>query len=244
MRAKVAGSGRPCAECDLGECLEDLRMLYEGCPNVQANTQCPKSSLLAGEIGSGKRGGASMISLNVDSSIHGFDEPLGLLSDCHRRIEHFLAVLIRVTQEFGNRALTVEAADAVRNCQRYFTVAAPRHTDDEEESLFPRIRAAAAVFGESYETLDRLEADHEEAQDLHAKVNGVLEQWVGEGLLPATQSRELLAMLERLQALYLEHIGIEDREVFPVAADLLTTEQLADVGREMKARRQITNLDV
>jgi hypothetical protein len=28
---------------------------------------------------------------------HGFDHPLGLLSDCHRRIEGFLDVLVRVT---------------------------------------------------------------------------------------------------------------------------------------------------
>lgn len=185
-----------------------------------------------------------MISLNVDSPIHGFDEPLGLLSDCHRRIEHFLAVLIRVVREFGNRALTAEAASAIRASQRYFALMAPKHAADEAESLFPRMRAAAEVFGESYETLDRLEADHEEAQNLYAKVDGVLEQWLGEGLLPAAQSRGLLAMLEKLQTLYLEHIGIEDREVFPVAADLLSTEQLADVGREMQDRRKIAILDV
>jgi hypothetical protein len=27
---------------------------------------------------------------------HGFHEPLGLLGDCHRRIEHFLRVLVAV----------------------------------------------------------------------------------------------------------------------------------------------------
>ena len=30
---------------------------------------------------------------------HGFTEPLGLLSDCHRRIEHFLDVLLAIDQE-------------------------------------------------------------------------------------------------------------------------------------------------
>ena len=29
---------------------------------------------------------------------HGFDEPLGLLSDCHRRIERFLGVLAAVAR--------------------------------------------------------------------------------------------------------------------------------------------------
>ena len=30
---------------------------------------------------------------------HGFDEPLGLLSDCHRRIEHFLRVLSTISAD-------------------------------------------------------------------------------------------------------------------------------------------------
>ncbi len=29
----------------------------------------------------------------------GFDEPLRLLSDCHRRIEHFLGILLKVARE-------------------------------------------------------------------------------------------------------------------------------------------------
>ena len=33
----------------------------------------------------------------------GFDDPLGLLSDCHRRIESFLGVLIRVVDRAGAR---------------------------------------------------------------------------------------------------------------------------------------------
>ena len=37
---------------------------------------------------------------------HGFDEPLGLLSDCHRRIEHFLDVLATITDEAAAGPLT------------------------------------------------------------------------------------------------------------------------------------------
>jgi len=32
-------------------------------------------------------------------SDHGFDEPLGLLSDCHRRIERFLKTLAAITDQ-------------------------------------------------------------------------------------------------------------------------------------------------
>jgi hypothetical protein len=34
---------------------------------------------------------------------HGFDEPLGLLSDCHRRIEDFLQVLITLAEQVNGR---------------------------------------------------------------------------------------------------------------------------------------------
>ena len=30
---------------------------------------------------------------------HDFDEPLGLLTDCHRRIEYFLDVLVTLTRD-------------------------------------------------------------------------------------------------------------------------------------------------
>lgn len=72
----------------------------------------------------------------------GFDEPLGLLSDCHRRIEHFLQVFVTVAAGAAGGALTAAQRDALEGALRYFEVAAPKHTADEEESLFPRLREA------------------------------------------------------------------------------------------------------
>ena len=71
---------------------------------------------------------------------HTFDEPLGLLSDCHRRIEHFLHALVTIGQR---AAKTLAQADvvALEAALAYLATAAPRHTADEEESLFPRLRA-------------------------------------------------------------------------------------------------------
>lgn len=71
-----------------------------------------------------------------------FTDPLGLLGDCHRRIESFLAVLIDVTNETRGAGLDEERRAALRAALRYFREAAPNHTRDEEESLFPRMRAS------------------------------------------------------------------------------------------------------
>ena len=44
--------------------------------------------------------------------------------------------------------------------------------------------------------------------------------------------------LSTLQAIYKDHIGIEDRELFPAAARLLSSSELMAVGLEMAARRK------
>jgi len=73
---------------------------------------------------------------------HSFDEPLGLLSDCHRRIEHFLHVLELVAARNAHPMTSAERID-LQTSRTYFATAAPRHTADEEQSLFPRLRASA-----------------------------------------------------------------------------------------------------
>ena len=54
------------------------------------------------------------------------------MSDCHRRIERFLTVLVRVAER---GSLEGEARGAFEAALRYFRDAAPKHTADEEESL-------------------------------------------------------------------------------------------------------------
>jgi hypothetical protein len=64
-----------------------------------------------------------------------------LLGDCHRRVERFLAVLVHVAEQAHGEPFTGERRTAWDTALRYFREAAPKHTTDEEESLFPRLRA-------------------------------------------------------------------------------------------------------
>jgi hemerythrin-like domain-containing protein len=171
---------------------------------------------------------------------HGFDEPLGLLSDCHRRIEHFLRVLTVVATEAAGGPLSADYRRALEGALKYFAEAAPRHTADEEASLFPRMRqsgnpAAAAALT----ALDALEHDHDDAEARHAAVDALTRRWLEAGQLDASETAALREHLARLQALYARHIAIEDREVFPLAAQVLDAEQIAAVGREMAERRNV-----
>jgi hemerythrin-like domain-containing protein len=163
-----------------------------------------------------------------------------LLSDCHRRIEHFIHVLVVVDAEAAGGPLTPAHRRALDASLRYFAVAAPKHTADEEESLFPRLRGSsnpAAV--RAMALVERLEQDHDAAEAHHAAVAALVQRWLSENRLPLSKARELRERLAHLQALYQRHITIEDRELFTAAARVLDRGQLRQIGHEMAARRQI-----
>lgn len=170
---------------------------------------------------------------------HGFDQPLGLLRDCHRRIEHFLEVLVAVHERSTDGTLTPELRRALEGALNYFSTAAPKHTADEEESLFPRLKAAGTD-GRIATLLDRLEREHGEADEHHHAVDTIGRKWLAEGRLDQATLTELRRHLDGLRGIYEHHIVLEDGELFPAAATALSTDDLAAVGQEMAARRALS----
>jgi len=169
---------------------------------------------------------------------HSFAEPTGLLSDCHRRIEMFLATLVRVA-EFGERSLDGDARVALEGALKYFREAAPKHTADEEESLFPRLRQMQNPEVEAaIHTLDPLENEHRRADLLHAEVDRLGRDWLQSGMLAASDAQHFRAYVAELGCIYKEHIRIEDEVVFPVAGRLLSERDKAAIAAEMAARRK------
>lgn len=171
---------------------------------------------------------------------HSFDEPLGLLADCHRRIEHFLDVLVRIERTAAGRGVTPDEWEQVEHALAYFESAGPRHTEDEEQSLFPRLRASVnPEVHRALGALGRLERDHELVDSHHKMINILCRRWLDHDRLSDEDARELRDRLGDLQAIYREHIAIEDKELFPIAARLLSSRQIEEIGREMAARRDV-----
>jgi hemerythrin-like domain-containing protein len=169
---------------------------------------------------------------------HGFDQPLGLLSDCHRRIERFLEMLQRVAAQGATSALNDEQRRAVDAALEYFRTAAPRHTADEEESLFPMLRAAGPADAKAaLQIVDSLEQDHAAANLAHAEVDRLFGEWIGQGGLNEPHANKLSLLLRELREMYRHHIAVEDNDLFPLAARLLGPEQLKELGRQMAHRR-------
>jgi hemerythrin-like domain-containing protein len=165
----------------------------------------------------------------------GFDDPLGMLKDCHRRIESFLRVLCHVAEREQEGPLSPEERNAVQAALEYFRVGGQRHTQDEEESLFPRMHKAGAADG--LEALAELEQQHCEANQLHAAADRLFSKWLESGSLPAADRASLRTTAARLADLYAEHIRVEEQVVFPHAGECLDAEALASMGAEFRARR-------
>jgi len=165
----------------------------------------------------------------------GFDDPIGMLKDCHRRIERFLGILCVVVDRAQGRSLTEEERSAVQAALQYFRTGGQRHTADEEESLFPRLRKSAA---ESFEEIDRLEDDHREANDLHGSIERLYSTWIESAGLGSQETLQLLSQTAHLQQLYSDHIQVEESSVFARASQVLDSHGITTIGAEFRLRRQ------
>jgi hemerythrin-like domain-containing protein len=167
----------------------------------------------------------------------GFDDPIGMLKDCHRRIEQFLHVLCLVVERAPERPLTEEEANAIKSALNYFRVGGQRHTADEEESLFPRMRTEQTT-ATALKEIEALETDHRAADDLHTAVERLYTSWLEGKALSAEELQQPRAATERLKQLYEGHIRIEENLVFPRAAEGLDRAALAQIGEEFRERRK------
>jgi len=169
-----------------------------------------------------------------------FSNPLGFLSACHRRIEQFLQVLIEVTSQARGGALNGDQRNGVEVALRYFREAAPKHTRDEEESLFPRMLASSdKAMRAAIHSLEGLLEDHKLADAAHAEVEAIGSRWLSDGILSSESTDRLLELLYGLRSSYQRHIAIEENAIFPLAGDILGSTELAAIGHEIAERRSI-----
>lgn len=169
-----------------------------------------------------------------------YAHPIEMMKDCHRRVEHFLNVLRKVHAQFGAGELTDEARRALEVSLNYFANFAPHHTADEEESLFPRLRSSrSAEVREVTAELDRLERDHRRGEANHARVDELVRQWLARGRIDEAERECLRRALDELTLMYADHIQLEEQRVFFLASRVLMTEQIREIGEEMKRRRSL-----
>jgi iron-sulfur cluster repair protein YtfE (RIC family) len=176
--------------------------------------------------------------IQIGTKAHYFSEPTGLLSDCHRRIEMFLGSLQRVAEVIDS-PLTNEARAGLETALRYFKEAAPKHTADEEESLFPRLRQIHHPdIDIALAALNTLENEHRRTDALHAEVHALGLLSLDRGHLPQPEAGRFRQAVSDLAVIYDEHIRIEDDMVFPAAKRALSGPQKSAIANEMAFRRE------
>lgn len=162
---------------------------------------------------------------------------MALLSDCHRRIEMFLGSLERLAKII-DQPLSSEARKALDSALRYFRESAPKHTADEEESLFPRLREQNhSAAQDALTSLGLLEHEHVRSNQLHSVVDTLGKLCLEQGHLSISETRSFRNAVSELALLYKEHIRIEDNLVFPAADEVLSPGEKEGMAREMAARR-------
>lgn len=164
----------------------------------------------------------------------GFETPLAMLAECHRRVADQCRTLQRLLPHLATHGSDGPAAEAAAAVLRYFEEAAPKHHADEEQDLFPALLESMA--GSDAVCLRGLIAA---LGDEH----GVLErQWQGlRGALQRVAAGQPAALdqpaVQAFAAGYARHIAREEAELLPMAARLLPDEALERIGRAMRRRR-------
>jgi hemerythrin-like domain-containing protein len=144
--------------------------------------------------------------IQINQKLPDFSKPIDLLLACHDNIRNFSYILV-----FSDNEMQLKKA------RNYFDTSFSYHHQDESEDIFPLI---AAKHPETKTTIKNLEEQHE-------LLNKLLAQY-------KTQPENNTA--KKLYNLYIVHLELEEKEVFPLARGL-DANALQNIENKMKWRR-------
>jgi hemerythrin-like domain-containing protein len=175
----------------------------------------------------------------------GFRQPLMLWTASHDRAQRVALLLQRLFEHLRQHGPSQATRVTAGEVRRFMDEAAPRHHQDEDVDLFPRLRRRLeAANGSAFDpslaqetalTLERLERDHPVLDDLWVQVRAAL---VHADSSAPTDAH--CACAEQFVGTFLAHHGVEDQIITPIAEQALQPDDLAAIGEAMAARRGTT----
>ncbi len=159
------------------------------------------------------------------------DSPIEHLVACHRRIEQRLETLVNAAGHLEDKP--EEALSAIRNSLKFLDTSGTSHTEDEESSLFPRLRPKLSAPELAF--LESLEAQHDEADALSLELKELTLRLSSACSAETIQRYRNCA--EKLRELYRDHIRSEDEILTTMARRSLDAAELDEISREMRNRR-------
>ncbi|MDP2006579.1 MAG: hemerythrin domain-containing protein [Rubrivivax sp.] len=177
----------------------------------------------------------STIPLNLHRSpAAGFDEPFEMLLACHERVQHMLALLLRLGAHLREHGVDESARQAARDVMRYFDQAGPAHHEDEERHLFPLLLAQGEP--DIIAVVRRLQQDHQAMTVQWRTVRADL-QTIADGAWQVAQAATTAPRWQTYADLYAGHIAAEEGQAYPAARPLLPAAAQRVMGQEMAQRR-------
>ncbi len=169
---------------------------------------------------------------NANPQAPGFDSPLDMLHACHDRIMDQCTTLQRIIQHLPMHGCDEQALQAASKVLRYFDTAGQLHHQDEEEDLFPLLQASGNA--EAANLIAQLAAEHQKMDALWHSLRGQLLNMTENH--SAELDRKLVA---DFTLAYGKHVMLENMKLLPLAAKLLSVEQLQPMGKNMAQRRNV-----
>jgi len=174
--------------------------------------------------------------MNLLGRIPNFDEPIEALYICHENILKRMDTIERLAGLIESEGTT----GLRRSVETWYEIVSflrhnvANHTRDEEDGLFPILRERHP--GQVEELVD----DHGHAATIERSMAERFERLSSPDAEAADSDlREFVAEARALVEFYREHIRQENEVVFPMARKILTREELGELGRAMRRRRNI-----
>lgn len=161
------------------------------------------------------------------------DSPIDHLMACHRRIEQRLDTLLRAGDHLESDRS--QALAAIEKSLQFLDSSGALHTEDEENSLFPRLRLKLVAGDVGY--LDSLEQQHEHAESIIIRLKNIVVEAARLDSVPKPLIGEYRACADDLRSLYREHIRSEDEILTAMAKQSLSASEIVEISREMRNRR-------
>ena len=155
------------------------------------------------------------------------------LDSTHQEIQRELKLLHALVDSIENDGLNAATRGSARRVLDFFNGEARQHHLDEEKHIFPALLASQDA--ELVQTTEHLIQDHGWLEENWIQIAPSLEAATGGNLWFDTA--ELRHALEVFEALYLDHILLEESIAYPEAKKRMEGLSTVGMGREMAKRR-------
>jgi hemerythrin-like domain-containing protein len=152
----------------------------------------------------------------------------------HRSLDQQLSQLQHAATAIVRERSGAAELAAVDGVLSYLERIAARHQRDEEEALFPRLRAAPGA-RDLAALLRELTADHAAHRDMVRQLRSLRTRWPASGP-DASHRASLVALANELARAYRRHIDREERELLPAARERLTASDRAAIHAALEHR--------